>query len=85
MENIFSFLSTMNQVPTMSLILIFIFGLILGLLFGSAYEVAKYTKFLRSLQPKVEQLQETLRKQRELTNKLRFMELQKVVDDSEVN
>ena len=85
MENIFSFLSTMNQVPTMSLILIFIFGLILGLLFGSAYEVAKYTMLLRSLQPKVEQLQENLRKQRELTNKLRFMELQKVVDDSEVN
>ena len=46
MENLFSFLSTMNQVPTMSLILIFIFGLILGLLIGSAYEVAKYTKFL---------------------------------------
>ena len=26
-----------------------------------AYEVAKYTKFLRSLQPKVEQLQENLK------------------------
>jgi len=85
MENLFSFLSTMNQVPTMSLILIFVFGLILGLMAGSGYETYKYTKFLNSLKPKITQLENNLKKMKELNNQLRFNELQRIteMEDSE--
>lgn len=80
MENLLSFLSTINQVPTMTLILIFVFGLILGLMAGSGYEIYKYTKFLNSLKPKITQLETNLRKMRELNDQLRFVELQRAVE-----
>ena len=80
MENLLSFLSTINQVPTMTLILIFVFGLILGLMVASGYETYKYTKFLNSLKPKIIKLETNLRKMRELNDQIRFVELQRAVE-----
>tara|TARA_R100001460_G_scaffold25771_1_gene51967 strand:- start:11805 stop:12086 length:282 start_codon:yes stop_codon:yes gene_type:complete len=79
MENTLSLLSYIHQVPTMTLILIFVSGVLLGIMLGSSYETYKYTKFLKTIKPKVSQLENNLRKMRELNDQYRFIELQRSI------
>ena len=79
MENTLSLLSYIHQVPTMTLILIGVSGVLLGFCIGSLYETYKYTKFLKTIKPKVKQLESNLRKMRELNDQYRFAELQRAI------
>lgn len=79
MENTLSLLSYIHQVPTMTLILLFLSSVLLGIMLGSSYETYKYTKFLKTIKPKVSQLENNLRKMRELNDQYRFIELQRSI------
>ena len=80
MESTFSFLSYIHQVPTMTLILIFMAGFGLGGLIVDAYLSYKHRKLIEKIRPTVEKLQENLRKMRELNARYRFTELQSSID-----
>lgn len=82
MESTFSFLSYIHQVPTMSLILIFMAGFGLGGLIVEIYYSYRHKKLKSEIQPRVQQLQENLRKMRELNEKYRFIELQRSIDNA---
>ena len=80
MESTFSFLSYIHEVPTMSLILIFMAGFGLGGLIVDAYLSYKHRKLIEKIRPTIEKLQENLRKMRELNARYRFTELQSSID-----
>lgn len=64
----------------MSLILIFVAGFGLGGLIVDSYYSYKHNKLRAQITPKVNQLQENLRRMRELNDKYRFLELQRSID-----
>ena len=80
MESTFSFLSYIHEVPTMSLILIFMAGFGLGGLIVDAYLSYKHRQLIKKIRPTIEKLQENLRNMRELVSKYRFAELQRTID-----
>ena len=84
MENLFSLLSYIHQVPTMSLILIFVAGFGLGGLIVDSYYSYKHNKLRAEITPRVKQLQDNLRRMRELNDKYRFMELQRSMDSASI-
>ena len=84
MESTFSFLSYIHQVPTMSLILIFMAGFGLGGLIVDIYYSYRHKKLKAEITPRVKQLQDNLRRMRELNDKYRFMELQRSMDSASI-